>query len=104
LFIIGRRRGCEAPDDRVCRWGGREETGGAVQLGARHAAYDPNAPAGTNIAALFEAVAEEHLTQPTIIYGISDGGVAAVEAEAGRAGVDRALGDFVGNGNFQRLQ
>ncbi len=36
--------------------------------GHAHAAYDPNAPAGKNIAALFEAVAEEHLTQPTIIY------------------------------------
>jgi lysyl-tRNA synthetase class 2 len=33
-----------------------------------HAAYDPNAPTGKNIAALFEAVAEEHLMQPTIIY------------------------------------
>ncbi len=33
-----------------------------------HMAYDPNAPAGKNIAALFEAVAEEHLMQPTIIY------------------------------------
>jgi lysyl-tRNA synthetase class 2 len=33
-----------------------------------HMAYDPNAPAGKNIAALFEAAAEEHLTQPTIIY------------------------------------
>ena len=31
-------------------------------------AYEANAPAGKNIAALFEAVAEEHLTQPTIIY------------------------------------
>jgi len=31
-------------------------------------AYDPNEPAGKTIAALFEAVAEEHLTQPTIIY------------------------------------
>jgi lysyl-tRNA synthetase, class II len=36
--------------------------------GHAHAAYDPNAPIGKNIAALFEAVAEEHLTQPTIIY------------------------------------
>jgi lysyl-tRNA synthetase class 2 len=36
--------------------------------GHAHAAYDPNASAGKNIAALFEAVAEEHLTQPTIIY------------------------------------
>ena len=33
-----------------------------------HMAYDANAPAGKTIAALFEAVAEEHLTQPTIIY------------------------------------
>jgi len=32
-----------------------------------HMAYEANAPAGKNIAALFEAVAEEHLTQPTII-------------------------------------
>jgi lysyl-tRNA synthetase, class II len=33
-----------------------------------HVAYDPAAPAGKNIAALFEAAAEEHLMQPTIIY------------------------------------
>ena len=33
-----------------------------------HMAYEANAPAGKNIAALFEATAEEHLTQPTIIY------------------------------------
>jgi lysyl-tRNA synthetase class 2 len=31
-------------------------------------AYDPNEPAGRTIAAIFEAVAEEHLIQPTIIY------------------------------------
>ncbi|MGB9072617.1 MAG: lysine--tRNA ligase [Terriglobales bacterium] len=31
-------------------------------------AYDPNEPPGKTIAGLFEAVAEEHLTQPTIIY------------------------------------
>jgi lysyl-tRNA synthetase, class II len=36
--------------------------------GHAHAAYDPNAPAGKNIAGLFETAAEEHLTQPTIIY------------------------------------
>ena len=36
--------------------------------GHSHMAYDPNAPAGKTIAGLFEAVAEEHLTQPTIIY------------------------------------
>ena len=33
-----------------------------------HIAYDPNDPAGKTIASLFEATAEEHLTQPTIIY------------------------------------
>ncbi len=33
-----------------------------------HMAYDPKEPLGKTIAALFEAVAEEHLTQPTIIY------------------------------------
>jgi lysyl-tRNA synthetase, class II len=33
-----------------------------------HMAYDPDAPTGKTIANLFEAVAEEHLTQPTIIY------------------------------------
>ncbi len=33
-----------------------------------HMAYDPNEPVGRTIASLFEAVAEEHLTQPTIIY------------------------------------
>ena len=36
--------------------------------GHSHMAYDPKEPAGKTIAALFEAVAEEHLTQPTIIY------------------------------------
>jgi lysyl-tRNA synthetase class 2 len=33
-----------------------------------HVAYDPHAPLGNTIANVFEAVAEEHLTQPTIIY------------------------------------
>jgi lysyl-tRNA synthetase, class II len=33
-----------------------------------HVAYDPREPAGKTIAALFEAAAEEHLIQPTIIY------------------------------------
>lgn len=31
-------------------------------------AYDPDKPTGATVAAIFEAVAEEHLTQPTIIY------------------------------------
>jgi lysyl-tRNA synthetase class 2 len=30
--------------------------------------YDPAAPVGKTIAAIFEAVAEEHLMQPTVIY------------------------------------
>jgi lysyl-tRNA synthetase, class II len=33
-----------------------------------HMAYDPKEPVGKTIASLFEAVAEEHLDQPTIIY------------------------------------
>jgi len=33
-----------------------------------HVAYDPKEPVGKTIAALFEAAAEEHLVQPTIIY------------------------------------
>jgi lysyl-tRNA synthetase class 2 len=33
-----------------------------------HVAYDPNEPVGKTIANLFEAAAEEHLLQPTIIY------------------------------------
>jgi lysyl-tRNA synthetase class 2 len=33
-----------------------------------HMPYDPKEPVGKTIANLFEAVAEEHLTQPTIIY------------------------------------
>jgi lysyl-tRNA synthetase, class II len=36
--------------------------------GHSHVAYDPNEPAGKTIAALFEAAAEEHLVQPTVIY------------------------------------
>jgi lysyl-tRNA synthetase class 2 len=36
--------------------------------GHAHVAYDPNEPAGKTIANLFEAAAEEHLTQPTIIH------------------------------------
>jgi lysyl-tRNA synthetase class 2 len=33
-----------------------------------HMAYDPKEPVGKTIAGLFDAVVEEHLTQPTIIY------------------------------------
>jgi len=34
----------------------------------QHMPYDPKEPVGKTIAALFEAVAEEHLIQPTILY------------------------------------
>jgi lysyl-tRNA synthetase class 2 len=37
-------------------------------IGHSHVAYDSNEPAGKTIASLFEAAAEEHLLQPTIIY------------------------------------
>jgi lysyl-tRNA synthetase class 2 len=33
-----------------------------------HVQLDSNAPAGNNIASVFEAIAEDHLIQPTIIY------------------------------------
>jgi lysyl-tRNA synthetase, class II len=36
--------------------------------GHAHVAYDPAEPTGKTIASLFEAAAEEHLIQPTIIY------------------------------------
>ena len=36
--------------------------------GHQHMAYDPAAPTGKTIAGLFEACAEEHLMQPTVIY------------------------------------
>ena len=36
--------------------------------GHTHMAYDPNEPTGKTIANLFEAVAEEKLLQPTIVY------------------------------------
>jgi lysyl-tRNA synthetase class 2 len=41
---------------------------GRFNTGHAHIAYDPNEPVGRTIANLFDAVAEEHLTQPTIIY------------------------------------
>jgi lysyl-tRNA synthetase class 2 len=41
---------------------------GRFNTGHAHIAYDPNEPVGKTIANLFDAVAEEHLTQPTIIY------------------------------------
>ena len=68
-------------------------------------AYDPNEPAGKTIASLFEAVAEEHLTQPTIIYEFPTAVSPLSKQKAGRAGLDRALGNLRrADGNRQRLQ
>ena len=47
---------------------GVKELVGRFNQAHAHMAYDPNQPLGKTIAGLFEAVAEEHLTQPTIIY------------------------------------
>jgi lysyl-tRNA synthetase class 2 len=47
---------------------GVKELVGRFNQAHAHMAYDPNEPLGNTIAGLFEAVAEEHLTQPTIIY------------------------------------
>ncbi len=41
---------------------------GRFNSGHAHVAYDPKEPVGKTIANLFEAAAEEHLVQPTIIY------------------------------------
>ena len=41
---------------------------GRYNSAGKHMAFDPNEPTGKTIANLFEAVAEEHLLQPTIIY------------------------------------
>jgi lysyl-tRNA synthetase class 2 len=39
-----------------------------LRASGRHADFKPGEPAGKTIANIFEAVAEEHLQQPTIIY------------------------------------
>ena len=39
-----------------------------VRKSSADLAYDPNEPVGKTIAGIFEAIAEEHLIQPTIIY------------------------------------
>src|SRR6202142_1731942 len=49
-------------------FGGVEARRKGFNSGHAHVAYDPKEPAGKTIAALFEAAAEEHLLQPTIIY------------------------------------
>ena len=63
----------EAAGDKptMADFGSHESVQALVQRfnrGHAHVAYDPNEPPGKTIAALFEAAAEEHLIQPTIIY------------------------------------
>jgi len=60
---------------------------------------------GKTIAGLFEAVAEEHLTQPNNYLRVPYRGFAALQAKSRPARVDRALGDFHrSDGDFQWLQ
>jgi lysyl-tRNA synthetase class 2 len=61
-----------APTPQMSDFASAESVGALVRrLNAAHhphMPYDPNEPAGKTIAAMFEAVAEEHLIQPTILY------------------------------------
>jgi lysyl-tRNA synthetase class 2 len=61
-----------APAPQMSDFATAESVGALVKrLNAHHTPhmpYDPQDPAGKTIAAMFEAVAEEHLIQPTILY------------------------------------
>jgi lysyl-tRNA synthetase class 2 len=61
-----------APKPEMSDFATAESVGKLVQrLNAKHhphMPYDPKDPAGKTIAAMFEAVAEDHLIQPTILY------------------------------------
>jgi lysyl-tRNA synthetase class 2 len=60
-----------APKPQMADFATHESVGKVVQrFNAHHThmPYDPKDPAGKTIATLFEAVAEEHLIQPTILY------------------------------------
>jgi lysyl-tRNA synthetase class 2 len=61
-----------APKPELADFGSHESVERLVKsLNAHHSPhmpYDPKDPAGKTIAAMFEAVAEEHLIQPTILY------------------------------------
>lgn len=60
-----------SPKPQLADFATSESVGGLVQRfnsTNAHIAYDPKAPTGKTIAAMFEAIAEEHLIQPTIIY------------------------------------
>jgi lysyl-tRNA synthetase, class II len=55
----------------MSEFGSHDSVGGLVarfNSAGKHMAYDPSEPPGKTIAGLFEAVAEEHLLQPTIVY------------------------------------
>ena len=61
-----------APKPEMYDFASAESVGKLVhRLNAKHhphMPYDPKDPAGKTIAAMFEAVAEDHLIQPTILY------------------------------------
>jgi lysyl-tRNA synthetase, class II len=60
-----------APRPEMADFASHQSVGKLVQrfnAHHKHMPYDPKDPAGKTIAALFEAVAEEHLIQPTILY------------------------------------
>jgi lysyl-tRNA synthetase class 2 len=61
-----------APTPQMSDFDSKESVGKLVHgLNAHHTPhmpYDPTEPAGKTIAAMFEAVAEEHLIQPTFLY------------------------------------
>jgi lysyl-tRNA synthetase, class II len=61
-----------APRPQMSDFGGHEQVECLVKRfnsqHSPHMAYDPSDPPGKTIAAMFEAVAEEHLFQPTIVY------------------------------------
>ena len=61
-----------APKPEMSDFASAESVGKLVhRLNAKHhphMPYDPKDPAGKTIAAMFEAVAEDHLIQPTILY------------------------------------
>ena len=68
IIVTGRRPqgGAETSGFRFAGCGERLVT--RVRAAEVDVGYDPAEPAGKTIAALFEAVAEEHLVQPTVIY------------------------------------
>ena len=66
--LLARRRGAKPEMADFATSDGVKKLVERFNAAHAHMAYEANAPAGKNIAALFEAAAEEHLMQPTIIY------------------------------------